>query len=236
MAVSTPAEAVRAMCSQFKGFRDMFCAPGARYAVLVGETNIPMEGIYLETSGQPIHFVPVIEGAGGGNGDNFKMILLGAAIVAATVATAGGTGFAAFASGSAFKAGFAAAGSSFFGSMALGMGMSLMLGGVVNIISPAPRLNPNSSDSLQSKLFSGPANTTVQGHAIQICYGELEIGSAVLATMMDYDEGGGGSGTGHGGGYGAGHNNMGPSDGRDPDYEGDYRWDMASRDVDTGER
>jgi hypothetical protein len=37
-----------------------------------------------------------------------------------------------------------------------------------------------------SRLFGGAVNTTAQGHPIQICYGEVEVGSAIISTMIDY--------------------------------------------------
>jgi hypothetical protein len=45
------------------------------------------------------------------------------------------------------------------------------------------------SENTPSSLFSGAVNTISQNHPIQICYGELEIGSAIIATMIDHSEG-----------------------------------------------
>ena len=213
-AVSSPAEAVRAMCSQFRGFREMFAAPGAYYTVLVGDNAIPLEGVRLQTQGLPIHFVPVIEGAG--NRMSWGMVIAGAAIMAATVFTAG-----------AFSVGFAgmytaAAGGSAWGIAgvtAFNFGLSLALSGIYNMIAPAPSLKAGSGSREQSSLFSGPANTAAQGRAIPIVYGELEVGSAIIASFMDYDEGSRFSydkkwrdddlGGGFGGGVGDGDNTPG---------------------------
>jgi predicted phage tail protein len=179
-AVSSPAEAVRALCSQFKGFREMFAAPGACYTVLIGDSAIPLEGIRLQTQGLPIHFVPVVEGAG--RNPALGMLLVGAAIVAATVVTAGG--FAAL--GTAMAAG---GWSGIAYTTAFNFGLSLALSGAYNLIAPAPSLKAGSGSREQSSLFNGPANTAAQGRAIPIVYGELEVGSAVIASFMDYDEG-----------------------------------------------
>ena len=185
--VSSPGEAIRALCSQFRGFRETVAAPGASYALLVGGLDIPLEALRMESGNREIHLVPVVEGAGGGAWTN---ILAGVAIVAAAYFL----GPAGAAIMSKAVAGYV-----------VGMGVAMALGGVAMLLAPTPKAGINERpENKPSELFDGPVNTIAQNHPIQICYGEVEIGSAIISTMIDYSEGsnqGWGGGIGGGGGH-----------------------------------
>ncbi len=174
--VSSPGEAMRALDSQHRGFRAAMTQPGACYALLAGDREIPIEAIRLETGTLDLHVVPIVEG----NKDEFGQILMGVAIMVASYYTFGAAGWAV---GAGMSAGTAAA----FGTAFTGMGMSLAIGGIARLLSDAPgALSPNERpENKPSSLFSGPVNTISQNHPIQLCYGEVEIGSAVIATMLD---------------------------------------------------
>lgn len=172
--VSCPGEAIRAMCVRRKGFCEAISRPGACYQLVVGGSAIPLEAVNMHTGGQSIHIVPSVEGAGG---NGLGQVLVGAAIMMAAYYTAGGS--------------LAAVAASKGASMAFSVGMSLAIGGVATMLAPSPRTGaPNERpENKPSELFDGPVNTIAQGHPIQICYGEVEIGSAIISTMIDHADG-----------------------------------------------
>ena len=152
------------------------------YQVKVGNYAIDETEIYHPIGQQDIHFVPVIQGAGGGLG----RVLVGAALIGIAFATAG-TGVAA-AGGLFSKAGFAAAG---FGTKAaLGIGAGLLLGGVSEMLFPLPKPKEFSSeqDPRISFNFSGTSNTSRAGTPVPICYGEIITGSVVISGAIDTEQ------------------------------------------------
>jgi predicted phage tail protein len=96
--------------------------------------------------------------------------------------------------------GFGAGGGIFAGAFTLGIvaanaiagiGVSLILGGVAELISPMPSLGFNSGKEaarLESFSFSGIVNTSKQGMAVPICYGRAFVGSAVISSGLDVDQ------------------------------------------------
>jgi predicted phage tail protein len=70
----------------------------------------------------------------------------------------------------------------------IGIGASLLLGGVAQLISPVPR-TPTGTDSEQdvqkSYSFSGIQNTSRAGVPINIIYGEYLTGSIVVSAGID---------------------------------------------------
>jgi len=149
------------------------------YQVKVGDYAIDEKEIFYPIGQQDIHFVPVIEGAGGGLG----RVLGGVALIGIAFATAG-TGVAA-AGGLFSKAGFAAAG---FGTKAaLGIGAGLALSGVSEMLFPLPKMPEFSSeqDPRISFAFSGTQNTSRAGTPVPIVYGEIITGSVVISGAID---------------------------------------------------
>lgn len=64
------------------------------------------------------------------------------------------------------------------------MGGSMMIGGVVQMLSPQPgglasRQDP---DNAPSYAFGGPVNTTAMGNPVGLLYGEREIGGAIVSA------------------------------------------------------
>ncbi|HEM6611389.1 TPA: tail assembly protein [Yersinia enterocolitica] len=63
-------------------------------------------------------------------------------------------------------------------------GASMMLGGVVQMLSPqvgglASRQSP---DNKPSYAFGGPVNSTAQGNPVQWCFGKRRNGGAVISA------------------------------------------------------
>ena len=130
---------------------------------------------------EDIHFVPVITGARG-----FGRILLGAALIA------GAFMFSPLTLGSFTAKGIAAgavpfAKVGFLAKAAVGLGASLVLSGVSDMLFPLPDMPEFSSeeDPRLSFSFSGTQNTARAGTPVPIVYGEIMTGSVVVSTSLD---------------------------------------------------
>jgi len=146
------------------------------YQVKVGNYAIDESEIHDPIGKEDIHFVPVITGARG-----FGRILLGAALIAGAFLVPGST----LVFGKGFAASFAKAG--FLTKAAVGIGASLVLSGVNDLLFPLPDLPDFSSeeDPRLSFSFSGTQNTARAGTPVPIVYGEIMTGSVVISTSLD---------------------------------------------------
>jgi predicted phage tail protein len=212
--ISSPREAIRALCAIRDGFRGELARPGAFYSVLLGAPGaadstpdapgadstpdaapLPLEGLGLRSAGRDVHIVPVLAGAKTANQAAGWSLLAGAALLAVSIANPVIGGFA---------LGAAEIGSTGLtvGGLMFGTGLSLAFAGANTLLSPSDTDRPRDPANDPSRLFNGAVNTVAQGHPIQICYGEMGIGSALVASMIDYTpaaRGGSGSGSGSGG-------------------------------------
>ena len=171
LAVSSAQEAALALSATVPGFeRELLTSAdkGVRYAVFYGKRNISEEEIESNCGKQEIRIVPVIQGSK--RGGLFQTIL-GAALIGLAVWNP--MGWAALGTAGAV------------GTPALfGMGLSLALGGVMQMLSPqqrglSTRDNPENGASYN---FNGPVNTTAQGNPVPVLYGEMIVGSAVASA------------------------------------------------------
>ncbi|MBB6591189.1 tail assembly protein [Ralstonia solanacearum] len=166
LAVRNPAEAVRALCVQVEGFRRELATSherGIRYACFVGRRNIGEAELELPPGGDDIRIAPVLAGA---KQSGLFQTILGAAILAVAYFNPGG-----FLTGPMVTA-------------AYGMGASMALGGVVQMLSPqqAGLSVRDSPDNGASYNFNGPVNTSAQGNPVPLLYGEMVVGSAVISA------------------------------------------------------
>lgn len=172
--VKSPAEAIRALCANFKDFAAFVSSSHERnvgYRVLNMRQDVDADELH-DPAGQQIAIVPVLAGAGGALGK----ILIGAALIAAAVLTGGATiGL----TGIAF--------SSLAGQVAFGVGVSLALGGVAQLLAPAPK-QASAENQKQSYVFNGAVNTTAQGQPVPIGYGRMIVGSAVISAGISIED------------------------------------------------
>jgi predicted phage tail protein len=125
---------------------------------------------------QEIKIVPVVTGAG-----TVGRIIAGVALVALSLLFAPGAALA----GGLFTLGPTAV------SIGVGIGVSLVLGGVAQLLTPVPRTVPPGStsdtvkDPRKSYSFSGIQNTSRQGLPVPIVYGETLVGSVVISAGID---------------------------------------------------
>ncbi|MDE9538949.1 tail assembly protein [Xenorhabdus bovienii] len=161
LAVSSPIEAIRALSVLIDGFEKFLLTAkerGLTFAVFIGKRNISRDELELSGEGD-IRIVPVIIGS---KKAGIFQTILGAVMVVAGV--------------------FAWA--TPYGVPLVMSGVSMMLGGVVQMLSPMPgglarREDP---DNKPSYAFGGPVNSIAQGNPVPIGYGRRRIGGAIISA------------------------------------------------------
>jgi predicted phage tail protein len=170
--VASAAEAVRFLAANFPAVEKHMA--DHHYRVSLGERDLALEEIHDPAGQQVIKIVPVVAGAG-----KTGMIIAGVALFAlATLATAGG--------GAIFGAAFAK--NIGFLAFAQGLGASLALGGVAQLLTPTPTITTgkdSDNDPRKSYSFSSIQNTSREGTPVPICYGEVITGSVVISAGID---------------------------------------------------
>jgi len=175
--VSSPSEAVRALCANNPGFKSFLATSqdrGVGYKVMVGKTYLQNQNeIYNPSGRQDIKIIPVVLGA---KKDGLAAILLGAALIyfSGGLATAAVTG--------ATAAGASASAAATIGTMVSGAAMNIGVGLIKGGIAQALATTPEEIKDDQNYSFNGAANTVVQGVPVPICYGQLMIGGAVISS------------------------------------------------------
>ena len=150
------------------------------YQVIVNDYDIGEDELHNPIGSEGVSIVPVITGSGG----NFGKILLGGALIALSMGAFGAFAGKAVAFGSG-AGGFAAAGA---GAKAVfGIGASLVLSGVSDMLFPMPQIKDfsNEEDPRISFSFSGVQNTDRAGTSIPLCFGEITTGSVVISAGID---------------------------------------------------
>jgi predicted phage tail protein len=169
LAVESTAEAVRALCVMLPGFQTELITSkdrGIAYACFLGNANIGKEDLHLAGGSDDIRIAPVMVGAKAGGVLNF---VLGAVLVV--------VGFL----GQTFGAAY---GGSVWGAALTNMGIAMMAGGVVQMLSPQQNQS-SAADKVEngaSYNFNGPVNTTAQGNPVPVLYGRMIVGSAVISA------------------------------------------------------
>jgi len=170
LAVASPAEAVRALCALLPGFEKALAhsdARGVRFACFAGRRNLSEDELAYPVGGDAIRIAPVMAGAK--NGGLFQTVL-GAVLIAAAAWYSGGLA-AAFQAGGMVQA-------------TATLGLSMMLGGVAQMLSPQQRMlsAKDGPENGASYNFNGPVNTTAQGNPVPLLYGEMFVGSATISA------------------------------------------------------
>ncbi len=176
--VKNPAEAVRALASQFKGFQNDLVQDA--WHVIRGSKDsgraIGEEELKFGLGRSEIHFVPAAEGAG-----PTARIILGVTIMAAAFVFAGPAGFAASTGLSLFGSAIT------YGNIAL-LGAGIALGGIAQMLAPNPSLKGGkASDQKESFLFGSLANVDEEGGPVPRLYGRAWTGSVVVSGGISSD-------------------------------------------------
>lgn len=173
LAVATPAEAVQALRAVLPGFERAFLGADrrARYHVYVGRGQQRRdigEGEVAQPLGctEPIRLVPVIEGA---KRAGARQTIIGYVIYAiGVVLTAYGYGA--------------------IGQPLMQLGTSMMLGGIIQMLSPQRQNKDPKTEDRASYAFDGPVNITEQGGPVPLAYGRVVIGSTVVSQGLSTTE------------------------------------------------
>ena len=137
------------------------------YRVSLGDNDLELNEINQPAGKEVIKITPVVAGAGAAG-----RIIAGVALIAAAV----------------FIPGFAAwAGPTAYG-LIIGVGSSLVLGGVSQLLTPVPRAQTgqdSAGDPRKNYSFSSIQNTSRQGTPVPVVYGETIVGSVVISAGID---------------------------------------------------
>ena len=159
--VATAAEAVRFLVANWPELERHMA--DQHYRVSVGTYDLELEELHDPAGQQEIKIVPVMAGAGATG-----RIIAGIALVAIGL----------------FVPGIGALGVQIL----VGVGASLVLGGVAQLLTPTPKVptGPDTqNDPRKSYSFSGIQNTSRQGVPVPIVYGETIVGSVVISAGID---------------------------------------------------
>lgn len=171
--VKSPAEAVRALCANFKDFAAFVSSSQERnvgYRVLNKREEVGEDELHNPAS-QRITIAPVVAGAGGTVGK----ILLGATLIAASLFVPGLAAVALF-------------GTTTLATVAFGIGVSLALGGVAQMLAPQPKSTGPQEEQQPSYVFNGAVNTSAQGQPVPVGYGRMIVGSAVISAGISVED------------------------------------------------
>lgn len=183
LAVESPAEAVRALCVLFEGFRDALLGhQGPGYRVLVGEgprVDVRNEETLALSAGSAglIRIAPVIHG---NKRSGVLGIIAGVALLVVAPYAAGalfGTGTAIGTTAALFVAANYTA-----------LAGALIAGGVVQLLSPQRRGSGNQADRETSYQFNGPVNVASPGGPVPLIIGRMIVGSVVVSSGLSTDE------------------------------------------------
>jgi predicted phage tail protein len=166
--VATAAEAVRFLLANWPKLEAHM--NDQHYRVSIGTYDLGLEELHHPAGAAPISFVPVVSGAGA-----VGRIIAGVALIALASLVTFGTVGGIFAAGALNAAVF-------------GIGASLVLGGVAQLLTPTPRVAQGADtqdDPRKSYSFSGIQNTSRQGVPVPIVYGETVVGSVVISAGID---------------------------------------------------
>jgi len=162
LAVNSPAEAVRALCIMVPGFQQFLTSAkqkGLEFAVFIGRQNITKEQLRDPPGGEVIRIAPVLVGAKRGG---ILQTIIGVVLIVVGVYT----GF----------------------QPAVQLGASMVLGGVVQMLSPQPKGlgAKDSAENAPSYSMNGTVNTQAQGNPVPVAYGGHDtkgmlVGSAVIS-------------------------------------------------------
>ncbi|WP_313055367.1 tail assembly protein [Atlantibacter hermannii] len=167
--IRTTAESVNALSKTIDGFEKYLNTSrirGLTFAVFRGKKNIAKDALGFPLTGEVIRIVPVVIGS---KKAGMLQTILGAVLV---VVGALGVTF-----GQAW-------GGAAWGPATMKIGAAMMLGGVVQMLSPQTvgLSSKQDADNRASYAFGGVTNTAAQGYPVPIGYGKRRIGGAIISA------------------------------------------------------
>ncbi|EAM0982448.1 tail assembly protein [Salmonella enterica] len=172
LSIKTAAEGVYALAMQIPGFRQRMNEDW--YQVRIAGEDVSADNLTARLHeplppGAVIHIVPRMEGAKSG----WTGILAGAALIAASFIP--GLNVAVWAGAAAT-----------WSSLAFSLGVSMMLGGVAQMLAPQPKAPSmhNADNGKQNTYFSSLDNMVAQGNPLPVAYGEVMTGSRRISQEL----------------------------------------------------
>ncbi|MFV4757733.1 tail assembly protein [Citrobacter freundii] len=162
--IATTQEAIRALCATLPGFEKYLNTSKSRgltFSIFRGKQNIGEDDLAFPAGGREIRIVPVIMGS---KRSGLLQTILGAVLVATSI----------------WMPGVSIAASN----MMFGIGASMTIGGVAQMLSPQPGglSSKQDADNKASYAFGGVTNTTAQGNPVPLGYGKRRIGGAIISA------------------------------------------------------
>jgi predicted phage tail protein len=163
--VASAAEAVRFLLANFPELEKHM--QDQHYKVAIGDYELTLDELHDPAGQQEIKIIPVVAGAGA-----VGRIIAGVALIAVGLLVPG----------------IGALGVQ----LLVGVGASLALGGVAQLLAPTPQLmqvgKDSDKDPRKSYSFSGIQNVSRQGVPVPVIYGETIVGSIVVSAAIDISQ------------------------------------------------
>lgn len=177
--INSVGEALRYLDANFKGFLKHITDSSSRvagYEVWDGMNacNAEVEDFKREGS-KDIKIIPRVSGAGAG-----ARIIGGIVLVVVGYLLSGWTGGASL--------GLSKAGVGMMATCTMAAGASLVIGGVIELLSPKSNISNSATESSESYIFSGAMNSTKQGNPVMVGYGEYTVGSQVISATITTED------------------------------------------------
>lgn len=168
--IRTTHESTRALAATINGFEQFMISSqrrGLTYAVFRGKENISEDDLGMPVTEEVIRIVPVIIGS---KKAGALQTILGAVLVVVGVVISTFTSWTVAGIG--------------VGGAITSLGASMMLGGVVQMLSPQPAglASKQDADNRASYAFGGVTNTAAQGYPVPLLYGRRRIGGAIISA------------------------------------------------------
>lgn len=178
LAVRNASEAIHALCILVPGFERFLMESkdrGVTYSIFLGRENIGQDRLKAPSGASDIRIAPVLMGS---KRAGSMQTIIGVALIVAASYFSGG--LAASGGSSTLIGATSTTGWTF----AASMGISMAMGGVMQLMSPMPKGlgTMDRPDNRPSYSFNGPVNTSIQGGPVGLLYGELTVGSAVVSA------------------------------------------------------
>ena len=160
LAVDTPAEGIHALRCQVPGFRDYLREHAQdAFRVVVGKEDRDEAGLYAPCGqSEVIKIVPVVAGA-----DKGPIQFIAGAVLAVV--------------GTVYRMPWLT-----------NIGLSLMAGGVAQMLAESPKgmFNPSTTTSdIETFTFNSPTATTGQGGSVPVLYGQHRVSGHVISAGID---------------------------------------------------
>lgn len=170
-------EMIRAMCSQVDGFKKYLSNAhhhGVRFALFCGDSNIGMEEFGMSSASNEYTLQAIPQGA---KQSGMLQVVIGAVALVAAYFTAGQ---------SLTAWGMSATAATATTTALVGIGISMTLGGVIQMLTPQPKfdMGTSSAENTPNYAFGAPVNTVAVGYPVPLLYGEREIGGAIISAGM----------------------------------------------------